>query len=379
MKKKSDDLTAVHMINGLSLGGAESMLVNVLKYGTEISKYDNTVITLGKGSYFVPQLQRLGIRVVELDLTKRPLCTVRTIFRLLHGTDVVSSWSYHTNLLALLAKVAGRARLAWIINHEDTARKTNKLPTWIIMHLCALLSRMPDAVAYNGEASKKAHRKLGFRPKAEFVVPNGCDIDVYSPDAASADYLVGLLGEKVRGAEMVLSAGRWHPIKDHAMFISAFAEVARRSEAPVIACLCGPGMESLNPDLMRLIDETQLEVGKNVFLMGPRDDLPQIMAASSVYALHSKSEAFPNVLVQAMSSGAKIVSTDVGIVSQLTGGGVRLVPPEDSDGLAGEILTQLTTDEVQKDLTGRTLRQIIVDDYSIDKVASEYEAAILGP
>ncbi|QGU05144.1 Putative glycosyltransferase EpsF [Corynebacterium comes] len=354
------------------------MLYNVTRYGNSKSGFRHVVVSLGEGDHFIPLLRELDIEVVELRVRKSPIKTLREFNRIVRNSNVICSWSYHSNLLTIWPKFLYRPRLVWIINHQDTARKTNKLTTWLIMKMCATLSRSVDSIAYNGAAALKSHSHLGYRAREESVVPNGCDTKLYSPAAASRNYLNEVIGERLEGALTILSAARWHPIKDHATFIQAFAKVKRKSNERVVAVLCGPGVDDENVQLVDSLEGEDLEIGKDVFLLGSRNDLPQLMAICSLFVLHSKAEAFPNVLVQAMSSGAKIVSTDVGIVSELTNGAINPVPPNDPYALAREMLDQLNSLKPQRDLLGRDLRQIITDDYSITSVVSLYEKSIFG-
>lgn len=369
-------MKVVHLINGLGMGGAETMLFNIVTQGEKSRNAENVVVTLGKGDYFVDRLRDNGVDVHELNLASAPVSGVRTLIGVLRDADAVCSWSYHTNILSLLAKTRRGTHLSWIINHADLAWRTNKPLTWMIMRLCAATSRVPDVIAFNGEASRDAHLGIGFRPRAKGIAPTGCDTDVYSPQARSREYLQEQTGVDADRQKVVISAGRWDPIKDHPTLLRALAIVKEKLQSPVVALLCGPDVTADNPELVDHVEGAGLEVGKDVLPLGPRDDLAQLMATSDLFVLHSKSEAFPNVVIQAMAAGTRVVSTDVGVVGELTNGALERVAPGDSGRLAEEMLNQLTATEPQLDREGRTLRQIVVDDYSLHSVSAKYEAAI---
>src|SRR3546814_6721096 len=69
-------------------------------------------------------------------------------------------------------------------------------------------------------------------------------------------------------------------------------------------------MDESNRGLMALIDRHGLR--KNIILLGPRQDIPQVMSALDVHVLSSCAEGFPNVVAEAMAAGALCVVTDVG-------------------------------------------------------------------
>lgn len=376
--KNLNSPTVVHLINGLNLGGSESMLVNLIKFQKNIKPSKTTVITLGKGNYFKPQLQDLGVEVIELPITTSPLKSIKQLLSLSKGKQIICSWSYHTHLFSVLLKFRFKTRLVWLVRHADVGVKNNKLATWAIMRICATLSPICDAITFNGQASKTSHRSIGFRARKMEILPNGCDTNLYSPDTAPSKALLEIVGTMDPKPSVILSAARWHSIKDHPTFINAFALIKDSHPAPVIAILCGAGISKENLELISLIDQSNLEVDQDVFLLGQRDDLPNIMASSNIYVMHSKSEAFPNTLIQAMAAGLRVVSTDVGTVEQLANGAFPLIRPADAQSLSLEILHQINQNDPQVDSHGRTLRQIILDEYSIMSIIPEYEDIILG-
>ena len=371
-------MKVVHLINGLGMGGAETMLFNIVTQGEKSRKAENVVVTLGQGDYFVERLRRNGHSVHELQPKSAPVSALRTLAKVTRDADAVCSWSYHTNILSLFTKLRRATRLSWIINHADLAWKTNKPLTWLIMRLCAAASRVPDAIAFNGEASQEKHLGIGFRPRAQGIAPTGCDTEVYTPQARSPEYLQEQTGVDVAEQKTVISAGRWDPIKDHRTLLRAFATVRRELESPVVALLCGPNVTADNGQLVDEVEAAGLEVGRDVLLLGPRDDLAQLMATSDLFVLHSRAEAFPNVMIQAMAAGTRVASTDVGVVAQLTNGAVTPVLPGDAEQLAREMLRQLRATQPQLDREGKTLRETVVEGYSLNSVSARYEAAIFG-
>ena len=86
-------------------------------------------------------------------------------------------------------------------------------------------------------------------------------------------------------------------------------------------------------------------------LLGHRDDVGALMAASDGFVLASRFEGLPVALMEATTAGLPVVATAVGgIPEALTGGaGELLVPPQNPEALA-EALARLAEPEARRRL-----------------------------
>lgn len=168
--------------------------------------------------------------------------------------------------------------------------------------------------------------------------------------------------------EVVLSVGRLAPQKDHGTLVRAFATVReRRPEARLV--VAGTGSE--REDLLALADS--LGIDDDVSLPGYVENAYGYMRRASVFALSSRHEGLPTVLIEALACGCPVVSTDCpsGPREILAAGEYgRLVPVGDPDALADAIVATLD------DPPGADVLRTRADDFAAPRAIEEYAAFV---
>ena len=126
------------------------------------------------------------------------------------------------------------------------------------------------------------------------------------------------------GAHVVVAHGRLNEVKNHQRLIKSFSLVVQEiSDAQLLVI----GEGEMRPELEELIRRYNVE--KNVSLLGFRKNPFAYLEKSTVYALTSYSEGFPNALVEAMfflpvisvdcKSGPREILSD-GVIDQVCDG-----------------------------------------------------------
>jgi glycosyltransferase involved in cell wall biosynthesis len=132
------------------------------------------------------------------------------------------------------------------------------------------------------------------------------------------------------------------------------------------------GRGSLHGELTALIG--RLGLTGRARLMGFSADLPQQLATGSVFAMSSRFEGFPMVLLEAMGCGLPPVSFDCptgpgDIISSGRDG--LLVPPRDVAALAAA-LEKMITDPALRRSAGLAAHRT-VQQYSADRISQRWE------
>ena len=126
-----------------------------------------------------------------------------------------------------------------------------------------------------------------------------------------------------------------------------------------------------------------LGLGSRVLFLGPRRDVPQILAGSHVFVLASNYEGLPISIIEAMRAGLPIVASNVGGVPELVTNGDNgfLVPRGDASALA-EALQRLIDDPALRQRMGQRSRQRYLAEFTLDRMIREtervYEQVLAG-
>lgn len=363
----------LHIITGLGDGGAEGVLYRLI---TQDSNNTHQVISLTQGGKYEPMLRAQGIDVTCLSLSsgKMTFSSLRQLWKLVRRSksDVVQTWMYHADLIGgLVARLAGIPVVWGIRNTALEAGRSSRSTIWTA-RICAHLSRwIPKQIIVCAQGASKVHAQLGYDQNRMIIIPNGYDVSRFAPDTNARKQLRTDWNTPDQQPVIGMVA-RLDPYKDHANLFSALQIVAR-SGINFKCILAGTGMNAQNTALVSLIENMQLS--SYVSLLGPRNDIPAVMNALDIHALSSSSEAFPNVLAEAMACGTPCVTTDVGDAALIVGKTGWVVLPQDAQALAQGILQTIQAWRETASWSDRQTqcRNRIVETFSLQRMLNRYQ------
>jgi glycosyltransferase involved in cell wall biosynthesis len=239
-----------------------------------------------------------------------------------------------------------------------------------LIRIGALLSHHVDGIIYNGEISARQHEAVGYAADRACVIPNGFDCAQFVPSADAHTTVRRELG--VADDTIIIGLiARYHPMKDHANFLSAAAALmAVRRDVHFV--LAGRDVDASNVEISDTL--RGLKLGNRIHLLGERHDMPLLTAALDIATSSSSwGEGFPNAIGEAMACAVPCVVTDIGDSARVVGPCGRSIVPRDPSALAnawGELLN-LPSDERRE--LGQSARRRVMDRYSIDAVVRQYE------
>lgn len=368
-----NSIHVVHVISGLPLGGAQTVL-KYLVARMDRGIFRHTVISLTMKGIVGPQIEVLDVPVIEIGMP-RGVPSVAGFIRLVRELRllqprVIQTWMYHADLLGLLAaRRIGLEPIVWNVRGTMRSWRGFGLRTGLTVRTCALLSRLPTVVVANSVQGQIDHRDMGYKPKRWEVIPNGIDVNRFRPNPETRNTIRKELG--VDEGELVIgNVARFHPMKGHDVLLEAMGRT-RNKHHGLHLVLVGEGLDGGNPRLMNWARLSNVE--EVLHLMGPREDIPEILSALDIFVLSSYGEGFPNVVGEAMSSGVPCVVTDVGDSAALVGDSGVVVPPGDTVALETGLNTLIEAGEEARGEMGAMARERVVSSYDINAMIGAYE------
>lgn len=203
------------------------------------------------------------------------------------------------------------------------------------------------------------------------VIPNGVDTIRFQPDHESRSQVRKDLA-LAPDTPLVGIVAALRPEKNHALFLNAASKVIGKFPRAHFV-IVGDGPERTN------IENTiaALNLGKKISLLGTRSDTPRLLAAMDVFALTSHNEASPVSILEALSCGVPVVSTRVGSVAESVHDHRNgfTVEPGDVDALADRIQYLLMNKE-SAEMMGNVGREHVQSHGSLETMVRSYEHLI---
>ena len=229
-----------------------------------------------------------------------------------------------------------------------------------------LIRRAHLVISVSEVVRRETVEVYGVRLDRTLVVPNGVDPDRVrasrTRDAVRASLGVGL------DAPLMLSVGALTWEKDPLALLDVAGRVLDTApDAFLVLAGTGP---------LRSRMESAVRSGRHaqrIRLLGARDDVGDLLAASDVLVLSSRTEGMPGVLIEAGLAGLPVASYDVGGVAEIVEDGVTglLAPLGDRAALAERVL-RLTLDPELRGTMGRAAAERIPGRFDIAGIARRY-------
>lgn len=289
----------------LAGGGAERIMLTLAAGFAARGHPTDLVLASASGPYLcqVPA----SVRVVDLGAS-RVLTSLPGLVRYLRQARpraLVAALG-HANLAALWARTLARQRLRVVVSEhglsDPAGRTRSKFTVAVLERLLRRAYARADAVVAvsAGLADDLAAHRLSPRERLR-VIYNPVDVAAIAEQAqAPLDHPWFAPG----APPVVLSVGRLTMAKDYPLLLRAFARLGPGQPARLM--ILGDGEE--RPALEALIGE--LGIADRVALPGFTPNPFAYMGRAGVFALSSRWEGLPTVLIEALACGCPIVSVD---------------------------------------------------------------------
>lgn len=348
-----------HMIDGLTFGGAETLLRD-LAAGLESRGYRVTVGYSTPGP-FVSELEKKGLRLVRFP--RLGLIDPFLTLRLARFMRKEQPQVFHTHLFKsdfhgrLAARLAGVPVVVSTLHNNDVWANN-----WVMGHLYGSTAVWADRLIAVSEEVRQFHlQKTGVPVEKIVVIQNAVDVKAFTGHEEAAMRIRAEFGI-APDAPLFGIVGRLKPQKNVPMFLQAAVKILREQpNARFLIVGDGPLMPELEAQAR------ELDLFPAAIFAGMRKDVPVILSSLDVLALSSLWEGLPVILLEAMASSLPVVSTAVdGVVGVVDPDVTAFLTPSGDPAVFAQACIRLARDPKLRKKMGQAGFEKVMKNYSLD-------------
>jgi len=252
------------------------------------------------------------------------------------------------------------------IREQYLAASRNQMPfrtKEFLMGMITLVSQLnfhfADLISPVCIYNSRWERKWGVPEEKIYTIYNGVDTNVFKP----------LPIPQKNERPTVVMVARIDPLKDIETFIRT-AQLVVKEIPDVLFKLYGPIVdEKYYHTCNQLVKKLTLE--DNFVVAGPTSAPVNAYNEADVVMLTSISEAFPFVVIEAMSCEKVVISSDVGGTKEVLENYGFVIKPKDYKEFADKVIYILNNPEIALDI-GRDAREVILNRFTIEDMVESY-------
>jgi glycosyltransferase involved in cell wall biosynthesis len=364
LQTRSSDV--VHVVLSLDCGGLERVVLALVAQGIERGQRVG-VVCLERAGTLANQVEAHGGWVACVD--KKPGIQLKTIGALRRVFSESRAEIIHTHQIAALFYTglanfqSGGAR---VVHTEHGKHYESRAQTRQLGRCAAWFADRFFCVSKDIAESVLSHRIAPANKVA--VVPNGIDTASLSKrDDAAISALRNSLGIPP-SARVVGTIGRLNEVKCQDLLLRAFNHMrARVPDAHLVIVGDGP--------LMHALQSQAIELGLQgaCHLVGYQTEPEKYLHLMDVFALTSRSEGMPLVILEAWAAGVPVVASRVGGLPELISDGNNglLFSPGDDLALSAALESLLSQPECLRRM-GEEGRHVVQSQFDVSRMADRY-------
>lgn len=341
------------VIHGMGAGGAEAVAEAIVR--DQLTAGDRPVLA-ASGGFRLAALRDAGAQLVPLRLEgRRPLDLGTSVWRLRAAArdsrpGLVHAHNVKATLVARLAVGRSVPVLATVHGVPDREYAT----------AARILRRCADRVIAVAPGVADRLATAGLPTSRIRVIENGV-MPPALPSRAHARAVLGLPAD----VSVVGCVARMVPQKRHDLLVEAWRSLG---DAHLVLVGDGPTRGAL---------ERSAAPSNHIRFLGERSDIGTVLAATDLIALPTDWEGLPISLLEAMSAGVPVLTSDVADLRETLGPAARLVPP----GSAAELRTalgELLASPGQRAELARRGRALVARRFGHERMLAAYRAETAG-
>ncbi len=351
----------LHVIDSLDLGGAQTALLNLVKYADR-ARFHHEIASMHGDGMFAAAFQALGVPVHSLSAHRWPPGYLAHLPGLLRRGkfDVVHCHLFASNWIAKpLAALLG----ARCIYHHDQCNDAFRTGSPAAIFVDTLTNQLSTRILAVSRSVEEFNLRIeGISPEKVTYLPNSVDLAEFRPADESARRAAKEKFGLPAAAFVIGGVGRLTPQKNFGLLLDAAQPILERR---TVLALFGDGPEEA---------VLRRRAGEQVRFFGAVTDRASIYAALDVMVLPSRFEGLPMTVLEAMAGGVPVLASAVDGVREIaTDGENALLAPSENGNLFRVALARLRADAALRMRLAAAARALAESRFDARKLAAQLE------
>jgi len=350
MEKKK--IKIVHVIPTLDLGGAERLLLDIVKRADK-DFFSLTVICFKRGGIWEDEIVKSGAKLIILN--KKSKFDFSNLLKLRQAIIEESPDIVHTHLGGdIYGRLAAGLAGFKVISTEHNLNKDESFVTTILKRLTAGYASL--VIAVSKAVAHDAMIRYGIKLNKIKVIHNGIDllrfeqVDTFKTEVVK----IGAVGRLVKQ-------------KGFAILIEALGLMENKNFDCTIV-----GAGYLKDELQQKI--TSLGLDNKIHLVGLRNDIPEFLKTLDIFVLPSLWEGLGIAALEAGASGLSVIASKVDGLPEIIDDQVNglLFKAGDANDLKDKINYLLENKELARTF-GKHLAKKVNEQFDVVNMVRQYE------
>jgi len=276
------------------------------------------------------------------------------------NVDILHTHLFYSGLIGVLTKRLHRQTIIAMMRHHTSV--VRMLGSRFHVRADRWMAEKADKVLTVSNAAKAYMLDVDHIDRDDIeVVHLGFDFEKLSPNAedrdpvrrefgfADNDLVIGYVANFARG-------------KGHIQLIEAFEKIAGKIPNARLLFAGRGELDEVNAAVAKFSPE-------KIILVGWQNDISTCLNAMDIFVQPSLSEAFSQVIMEAMGVGLPVVATNVGGAGEIIESGVNgvLIEPNDVSAIADEVI-RLSGDPELRQRLGRAARKTVTENFTAEQM-----------
>ncbi len=289
----------LQVLGGLNRGGAETMIMNLYRTIDRNEIQFDFIIHNASENAYVDEVKKMGGKIYLFPkFSGKNILQYRKHWLdfLLNNPDYHIVHSHVRSYATVFIPIAKRCGVKTIVHSHSTSNGIGLKGQMKTLMQIPLRWQADYLFACSEDSGKWLFGKKVVDKPNFSVVKNAIDVKKYRYDIKKRNQMRNALN--IEGKRVYGHVGRLSEPKNHIFLIDIFREIHKR-DVNAVLLIVGSGEQRVAID--EKIQKEKLQ--KVVFMLGARNDIPDIMQALDVFLFPSLWEGLPMTVVEAQAAG----------------------------------------------------------------------------